>query len=159
MMKKSHADSDDDPSDSENEFEPNESGLNSINFLKVQYQKKDLIKQTIVRFSQSLADLSINPTNVFFLGSTKFQTEDTPYEKYAKLLSKNSDSFLMDEICPNKDIYDNLNMYLREIEELTLLSVFKNIEKNLTEKSINIVKDKIKSYASNIVNKFKKQGQ
>jgi hypothetical protein len=78
-------------------------------------------------------DLSVSPTSVFFLGTTKFITEDTPYEKYAKSLTKMSNDFFLDEICPNKNIHQNLKMLLKELEELTVLSVVKNIEKDLTE--------------------------
>jgi hypothetical protein len=72
MMKSSRqqeSDSDEEESSSsDDDFDP----VFQIGHIKIHYQKKDLIKETIARFSQSLLDLSISPTSIFFLGSTKF---------------------------------------------------------------------------------------
>jgi len=62
----------------------------------------------------------VSPTNVFFLGSSKFITEDTPYEKYQNIIMKQSISFLIENILPNKELYFNMKMLLNEISELTL---------------------------------------
>jgi len=67
-------------SDSEDEFKKDP--VFQIGFLRIQYQKKDLIKETLARFGQSMLDLSISPTSIFYIGSTKFFTDDTPYEKF-----------------------------------------------------------------------------
>ena len=67
-------------SDSEDEFKKDP--VFQIGFLRIQYQKKDLIKETLARFGQSLLDLSISPTSIYYIGSTKFFTDDTPYEKF-----------------------------------------------------------------------------
>lgn len=39
-------------------------------------------------------------------------TEDTPYEKYEKLIIKQSDNFLVDEILPNPLVHENLRFFL-----------------------------------------------
>jgi hypothetical protein len=67
-----------------------------------------------------LLDLAVSPTNVFFLGSTKFITEDTPYEKYQNMIMKQSLAFMIENILPNKHLYENTRMLLHELQDLTL---------------------------------------
>jgi hypothetical protein len=76
----SSSDEESSSSDSEDEFKKDP--VFQIGFLRIQYQKKDLIKETLARFGQSLLDLSISPTSIYYIGSTKFFTDDTPYEKF-----------------------------------------------------------------------------
>jgi hypothetical protein len=76
----SSSDEESSSSDSEDEFKKDP--VFQIGFLRIQYQKKDLIKETLARFGQSLLDLSISPTSIYYIGSTKFYTDDTPYEKF-----------------------------------------------------------------------------
>lgn len=76
----SSSDEESSSSDSEDEFKKDP--VFQIGFLRIQYQKKDLIKETLGRFGQSLLDLSISPTSIYLIGSTKFFTDDTPYEKF-----------------------------------------------------------------------------
>ena len=76
----SSSDEESSSSDSEDEFKKDP--VFQIGFLRIQYQKKDLIKETLARFGQSLLDLSISPTSIYYIGSTKFYTDDKPYEKF-----------------------------------------------------------------------------
>jgi hypothetical protein len=76
----SSSDEESSSSDSEDEFKKDP--VFQIGFLRIQYQKKDLIKETLARFGQSLLDLSISPTSIYYIGSTKFFTDDTPYERF-----------------------------------------------------------------------------
>ena len=76
----SSSDEESSSSDSEDEFKKDP--VFQIGFLRIQYQKKDLIKEILARFGQSLLDLSISPTSIYYIGSTKFFTDDTPYEKF-----------------------------------------------------------------------------
>jgi len=76
----SSSDEESSSSDSEDEFKKDP--VFQIGFLRIQYQKKDLIKETLARFGQSLLDLSISPTSIYYIGSTKFFTDETPYEKF-----------------------------------------------------------------------------
>jgi hypothetical protein len=76
----SSSDEESSSSDSEDEFKKDP--VFQIGFLRIQYQKKDLIKETLARFGQSMLDLSISPTSIYYIGSTKFFTDDTPYEKF-----------------------------------------------------------------------------
>ena len=76
----SSSDEESSSSDSEDEFK--KYPVFQIGFLRIEYQKKDLIKETLARFGQSLLDLSISPTSIYYIGSTKFFTDDTPYEKF-----------------------------------------------------------------------------
>ena len=69
-------------SDESSEQEFGSNPVFQVGFLKFQYQKKDLIKETRGRFGQSLLDLSISSTSIYFIGSTKFYAEDTPFAKY-----------------------------------------------------------------------------
>ncbi len=47
---------------------------------------------------------------------------------------------------------------MNDLRELSINVTYKNIEKNLTEKAVNIVKDKIKKGFSDVVKKFKRSG-
>jgi hypothetical protein len=76
----SSSDEESSSSDSEDEFKKDP--VFQIGFLRIQYQKKDLIKETLARFGQSLLDLSISPTSIYYIGSTKFFTDDAPYDKF-----------------------------------------------------------------------------
>lgn len=116
-----------------------------VGFLKVQFQRKDLIMETISRFSQSMLDISISPTSIYFLGSTKFIAEDTPYEKFQTLISTQFITFFDDDILPNRNVSGNLRLLLSELREITINLTYRRIEKQLTEKAVNIVKEKIKS--------------
>ena len=57
---------------------------------------------------------------------------------------KQSLVFLVDELCPNKNLHDNLQVYLNEIDALVPKFAYKKISKLLTEKSLNLIKEKIK---------------
>lgn len=116
-----------------------------VGFLKISYQKQDLVKETIARFSQSLLDLSISPTNIYFLGSTKFISEDTPYDKFNLKLAKQCESFFQTDILPNRNLYANIRYLLTEVRDITINQTFRKIEKQITEYAITIVKDKIKA--------------
>ena len=99
----SSGDSDSDSS-SESDSDREEDPVIQVGFIKVQYQKKDIIKETIARYCQSLLDLSISPTSVYYLGSTTFITEDTPYLKFENLIKSEIDAFFNDDILPNRNL-------------------------------------------------------
>ena len=75
-----------------------------------------------------MVDLTISPTSVFYLGTTKLIVEDTPYEKYSKLLTKMSIQFFLDEICPNSNLHENLRKFLSEVQAVTVPAVYRVIE-------------------------------
>lgn len=104
-------------------------------------------------------DLSISPTSVYFLGSTDFISEDTPYQKIHLLLYEHSVAFFDDDILPNRNLYDNFRSLLNEVRDLTINFTFKKIEKNFTEKTLNKIKEKIKSMFSEAVKQMKKIGR
>ncbi len=64
----------------------------------------------------------------------------------------------MDDLCPNKNLHDNLKIYLEELDSILPKFAFKKIGKLLTEKALNIIKDKIKLTFSEITNDLHKQG-
>lgn len=71
---------------------------------------------------------------------------------------KESMDFLVDELMPNKNLHENLKVYLNEIEKILPQSSFKKISKSLTEKSLNNIKEKIKNNQNEILRQMKKQG-
>ena len=64
----------------------------------------------------------------------------------------------MDELCPNKNLQENLKIYLEKIDHLLPKFAFKKIAKQLTEKSLNLIKEKVKQSVSEISKQMKKQG-
>lgn len=71
---------------------------------------------------------------------------------------KESVEFLTEELLPNKSLHENMQSYFLEIEKIMIPSAFKKISKALTEKSINKIKEKIKSNASEVIKQTKKEG-
>ena len=67
------------------------------------------------------------------------------------MIYEHSIAFFDDDILPNRNLYHNYKHLLNEIRDLTINVTYKKIEKNLTEKSVNIVKEKIKSLFSEAV--------
>ena len=106
-----------------------------------------------------MLDLSISPTSVYFLGSTDLISEDTPYQKFHSLLYDHSIAFFDDDILPNRNLYDNFRHLLNELRDLTINFTYKKIEKNFTEKTLNKIKEKIKSLFSEAVKQMKKIGR
>ena len=49
-------------------------------------RKKEILKSSLIRFSQSLIDLSLSPTSVHFIGSSSLSISETPYEKLSNLI-------------------------------------------------------------------------
>ena len=109
-----------------------------------------MIKQALTRFSQSILDISVSPTSIYFISSTKFITEDTPYQKFNDVILKESLEFMNDELMPNKKLHENLNTFLTDLEKILPPFSFKKISKNLTELSLNTIKEKIKNHQSEI---------
>ena len=72
------------------------------------------------------------------------------------MLLQESMTFFDDEILPNRNLYSNMRYLMNDIRDLSINMIYKQIEKNLTEKAINLVKDKIKKGFSEIVKKFKR---
>ena len=46
-----------------------------------------------MRISNSLFDLSVSPTSIIYIGTSLFVTEETPFEKFEKLIITESKSF------------------------------------------------------------------
>jgi hypothetical protein len=101
-------------------------------------------------------DISISPTNIYFIGSTNFHTEDVPYDKFQEILDEECSSFFDDDILPNRNLYQNFKHLLGELRDITLNVTYRRIEKSLTEKAVNLIKDKIKSLGSDILKIFKR---
>jgi hypothetical protein len=102
MMKRMRKSQDSDSSDEDDSSSDEESHSTvQVGYQLLLVHKKDLLKETLVRFSQSMLDLSVSPTSIFHLSSTTFITEDTPYHKYHQLVSDEFISFFSDDICPN----------------------------------------------------------
>ena len=76
-MMKAKESSDSSDSDSDEDSEQGVSKRMMLFGYKQSNQKKDVIKSTLSRFHSCLIDLSVSPTNVFYLGSTKFISEGT----------------------------------------------------------------------------------
>ena len=146
-------------SDNDDEDLVDHTAILQIGYIKIQYQKLDLIKQVLERTSQSFLDLSISPTSIYYIGSTNFISEDTPYQKFLLVFETEASSFLVDELCPNKNLQENLKIYLEQIDHLLPKFALKRIAKLLTEKSLNLIKDKVKQSISDINKQLKKQGQ
>ena len=103
-------------------------------------------------------DLSISPTSLYYLASTKFITEDTPYQKFHDVIMKESQEFLNEELMPNKGLHENLKTFLDELERILPQFSFKKVSKTLTEQSLNTIKDKIKQCQSEISKDMKRKG-
>lgn len=100
----------------------------------------------------------MSPSSLYFLGSTLFETEDTPYRKLEAVYQKECAEFLAEELMPNRNLHRNVNVLLRELEGLVAPAAFKKISKAVTEKAINRVKDKIKASSAEILKQMKKEG-
>ena len=87
-----------------------------------------------------------------------FISEDTPYQKYLKIVHDESLSFLEDELCPNKNLHANLKAYLEQVDKLVPKFAYKIVQKLLTEKALNIFKEKIKLAHQEIMKQMKSQG-
>jgi hypothetical protein len=57
---------------------------------------------------------------------------------------KESMLFLEEELKPNKNLGENLKVYLLELEKLVPQTSFKKISKALVENALNNIKEKIK---------------
>jgi hypothetical protein len=93
------------------------------------------------------------------MGSTDLIVEDTPYQKFHNLLYDHSITFFDDDILPNRNLYENFRHLLNELRDVTINYTYKKIEKNITEKALNKVKDKIKALFSEAVKHLKKIGK
>ncbi len=96
---------------------------------------------------------------MYFLGSTDFISEETPYQKIHSLLYEHSVVFFEEDVLPNRNLYDNFRNLLNELRDLTINFTYKKIEKNFTEKLLNKIKDKIKGLFSEAVKQMKKMGR
>jgi len=61
------------------------------------------------------------------------------------LISTQFITFFDDDIQPNRNVSGNLRLLLSELRDITINLTYRRIEKQLTEKAVNIVKEKIKS--------------
>ena len=68
-------------------------------------------------------------------------------------------AFFDDDILPNRNLYQNYRHLINEIRDLAINVTYRKIEKNLTEKSVNVVKEKIKGLFNEAVKQMKKHGR
>ncbi len=71
---------------------------------------------------------------------------------------KESMLFLTQELMPNTNLHENLNLFIQELEKILPVSSFKQISKALTEKAINKIKEKIKNSNSDLIKQCKHEG-
>ena len=57
-------------------------------------------------------------------------------------------TFFDDDILPNKNLYQNFREFIDDLRDVTINYSYRRIEKILTEKCVNVIKDKIKSLGS-----------
>ena len=75
------------------------------------------------------------------------------------MLTEEAKTFFDDDILPNRNLYKNFRSLLNELRDITPNMTYRRIEKCITEQAVNMVKDKIKNLASEILKKFKRQGK
>jgi len=85
--------------------------------------------------------------------------EDTPYSKYEQLVRTESDSFFTDDILGNRNLYDNYRYLLDELRDVAINQTYRVVEKDMTEKAVNTVKDRIKKLYADASKQLKKQGR
>jgi hypothetical protein len=74
-------------------------------------------------------------------------------------LNEESSTFFDDDLLPNRNLYQNFRHLLTELRDITCNMTYRKIEKTLTEKAVNLIKDKIKGLGSDILKRLKRQGK
>lgn len=105
---------------------------------------KNFTKSTLVRFSLSLQDLSLSPTNIHYIDSTTFSLKKTPLDKYSKQLLLDAEQFHMQDLIQNDNLYHNTKQLISEIEPLLPSTSRYNLLKTLVSRSLLKVKEMIK---------------
>ncbi|CDW75481.1 UNKNOWN [Stylonychia lemnae] len=160
QKKSSSQDSDKNDSKIDDQQSPmtNRLSIVGMGHLKIKVDKLEQIRQALQEFSSSLLDISFSPTSVYYLASTQFITEDTPYQKLHDVLLKESKDFTLDELILNKNLHENLKILFSELEKMLPPFSYKSIQKSLIEMCLNSTKEKINRNHQEITKELKKRG-